>query len=156
MVAKDGGQTQINNLNKVENVEINKQFAEGIASKAERVIASLRPVILPLLPVLIFIFVVLMLSKLVYLLLGALIILFIARMNKMEMTYGYAYRIGLHSVSMVVILEFLILLGLPRVPMLGTIVFAIFTWINILSPQKISPVLAEAEAPEPSREYKNQ
>ncbi len=136
MVVKQGAETRVTALKDVPNTVINKQFMDGLADKTDKMVKRATPVVLPITAILIFLAYIISLSKLVFLLFGALIVLLIARVKKVEMTYGYAYRIGLHAVTLGVILNFLGNVGLPGVPILFTVLFAVCVWIN-LEPQKI-------------------
>lgn len=136
MVIRQGAETKITALKDVPNTVIDKQLMDGLADKTAKIVKRATPIVLPVTAVLIFLAYIVSLSKLVYLLFGALIVLLIANIKKVEMTYGYAYRIGLHAVTLGVILNFLGNSGLPSVPFLFTIIFAVCAWVNI-EPQKI-------------------
>ncbi len=131
MVIKQGAETKITALKDLPNTVIDKQLMDGLADKTAKIVKRATPIVLPVTAILIFLAYIVSLSKLVYLLFGALIVLLIANIKKVEMTYGYAYRIGLHAVTLGVILNFLGNSGLPSVPFLFTIIFAVCAWVNI-------------------------
>ena len=144
MVVKQGAETKITALKDLPNTVVDKHFMDGLADKTAKIVRRATPVVLPVTAILIFFAYIVSLSKLVFLLLGALIVLLIAKIKKVEMTYGYAYRIGLHAVTLGVILNFLGNSGLPSVPGLFTIIFAICAWVNIEPLKTVAEVVPVA------------
>lgn len=89
----------------------------------------------PLLIFGIFVFFMFFLSGyLFYLLFGALLIYFIARLKKIPLSYKKAYQVGLHAITLSLIFtlaKLSLLQGSPNIPFLFTAVLCIVAWINL-------------------------
>ena len=83
-------------------------------------------------------------SKLLYLLLGALIIWLIAKIKKMDIKYSKAYQLGLHLMTLGVILSpILMFLGISgKIPFLFTIILVVLAMVNLKKPDPVSPMSA--------------
>ena len=147
LIVKQDKETKLTSLKDVPNTVINKQFMDGLADKAGSIVRKAIPVVLPLAAVLIFFGLIIYLSKLIFLLFGALIVWIIGRIKKVDMTYGYAYRIGLHAITLGVILRFLELFGLPNVPLLLTALFAVCAWVNIAPEKAVAETVPVSPSP---------
>ncbi|MFH0890833.1 MAG: DUF1189 family protein [Candidatus Liptonbacteria bacterium] len=144
LVINQDGEVKINSLAEVPDTEINKQFMDEIAAKAGNISKKAVPIVLPVATLLLFLGMIIYFSKLIFLIFGALIVWIIGRVKKVEIDYGYAYRIGLHAITLGLILRFLEVIGLPNVPGLLTILFAACVWVNIV-PENTVPVAEQIE-----------
>ncbi len=100
---KDSG-IQIEPLTKIENLTINQGQIRTLITRATPYLKFVTPVIfLVALFAILFSFV----SKLLYVLLLALIILIIGKIKDVPLTYGKAYQIGLHAITLGLIVNLL-------------------------------------------------
>ena len=75
-------------------------------------------------------------AKLLYLLIGALIILFIAKFRKTPLTYKTAYCIGLHAITPAILVQSLLAVYGAHIPYLFTAVFIIAVIVNFSALQQ--------------------
>ncbi len=79
-----------------------------------------------------------------YLLFAAILILLIARMKKASLSYGKSYQLGLHLITLALIIDNLIFLAAPNVhvPFFDTIIIAALAWMNLTNNAPVEAVLA--------------
>ena len=113
-------------------------------------LGKLRPIIavfIPLSTLVVFLGVFLFFhSSLLYLLFGALVIMLIARIRKMKIGFRDSYQIGLHAITLPLIIQSLLFLAgfAYYVSFLFTLLLIIFVLINIQSiPQSLPPLSKE-------------
>lgn len=128
---------RIKSLKEIENMVITKSSVVALTDKIDSFLRFL-----PVLAVFgIFIVVLALYSfKLVYLFLVALLILLIARMRGIKLRYGKAYQLGIHAMtlSLLVYSLFLMMRPAPRVSPLFTVVMLIIVFVNLV-PQEEAP-----------------
>jgi hypothetical protein len=93
-------------------------------------------------------------AYLLYLLIGALFILLVAKFLKVSMDYGQAYRVGLHAMTAPILLNgMLITLGMSisEIPFLFSVLMLVVVYMNfkVPVPQEISGKAGENEALKP-------
>ena len=70
---------------------------------------------------------------LLYMIIGAIVIYILLKLMKIPATYGKSYQIGLHALTLPVLLQFLfVLLNLPimRIPLLPTVILVTVVYVN--------------------------
>jgi len=91
-----------------------------------------------------FISLVVLSSHLGYLLIAALLIFFLAKIRKVNLSYWESYRIGMHAITLPLIISALPVLFtfLPHIPFAFTAILLVIVWINLMSktsPESITP-----------------
>lgn len=100
------------------------------------------------------IFVGLSLKYLVYLIFGALIIWLVAKLRKVDLTYGMAYKLGLYLLTLPILVNVLSnVVHILNAPFVFTLILAIVTYINlepsVSTPAPVTPEVKPAENPAP-------
>jgi len=131
-VIRDKDGIRVQELSQVPNVKIDK-------SSVVSVVGYLAPLLRWLIPVVVFaIFIGLlafMSAKLVYLLFGALLVWVVGKIRHVKFGYAKAYQIGMHAITLSVLVGALSFLGFPKIPYLFTILFVVMAWLN-LAPER--------------------
>ncbi len=134
-----GGRVQIEWLSDMPNVAIDRTFVQSLSGDLQAVGRWLAPLVVFGTWVL---FLVLWTLTLAYLLFGGLLAWLIARMRKMPVSYGAAYRMALHAWTPVALLLTVITGGFPgtEIPFIPTILLIVVLVANIRSaPGESSP-----------------
>lgn len=135
----DQGDLRLMALDRVPATEITKK---ELTSWIEAINALFK-FVPPLLVLGIFLVMMVILStKLLYLFLGALLILAIARWKKVNLSYKKAYQIGLHAITLGMIYELIklaIFPGSPSIPFFFTILMCLVAWFNLRPEEEVHP-----------------
>lgn len=128
---------------KKESFTLDRGLVSGFVGKIAGVLKPVLIVLVALTPV--FLFFALSIGYLVYLFFGALLVLIVGKVRHVDLSYGQAYRLGLHLITVPVfyglmkdtfpVLDF---------PLVFSAILAIFAYIN-LEPTKEVPAEATAE-----------
>ncbi|NTW14011.1 MAG: DUF1189 family protein [Candidatus Moranbacteria bacterium] len=118
---------------------LDRAAVSGFVDTAVRILTPILIVGLFLLPI--FIFFSLSVGYLFYLLFGALVVLAIAKIRKLDITYVQSYRIGLYLLTVPVIYASLRnLFQISDIPFLFTLIFAVFAFLNLSPPMDAEAV----------------
>ena len=139
----DKGEIRIQPLKGIPDTTINKPTVAKLVGK----IAPFLVFIGPLIAIGVFLIAMIALSfKLAYLLFGAFLIWGLMKIKKISGGYGKAYQIGIHAMTLSILLNVIIFLFVPnfRVPFFFTIVMLVVAFVNLRSSQ---PVPTETVSP---------
>jgi len=116
---------------------VNKQKVTEWINLVFRIGEKIIIVLLVLLPLFLFSF--FWFAYLFYLLFGAVIIWIIAKLRKVDITYGQSYKLGLYLITLPILYGVLSVASLSvlRIPFGFTIVLALVTYINIISQKSV-------------------
>ena len=128
-------------------VIINKEKATewtDIAFRIGKIFITILLVFLPLI-----IFVALWIGYLAYLLFGACIIWLVAKLRKVDLTYGQAYKLGLYLLTLPILYSIVTMgpLTIFKIPFAFTLILAAVTYAN-LAPKKPVAVVTTSAVPE--------
>jgi len=128
---KDSGVVNVQSLSKASDVVINKTQVSSVLSEFMPYIKALPIILVPI--VFIGVLIGSILGYLVYLIFGALIIWILAMIKNKKLSYSKAYQIGLHAITLGVILESVVFRFYPNLeyPFLFTIIMLAVVWINL-------------------------
>lgn len=125
-----GGALQIQPIDPKVNLVVNEPKLRGF----ESMISAYYKYIGPIIVVLIFIALCLIyVGYMLYLLFGGLLIYILLRVMKMSVTYGKAYQIGLHAITLPILLQFLFSISnipLLQIPFLPTLILLAVVYLN--------------------------
>jgi len=135
----------IQSLSQIPNYTLNKQVLLSLFNKISPYLKSAYPLFI--IAMLLFFFSVLT-FRLLYLLFAALLIWIIAKIKKIDIGYSKSYQLGLHLMTLAIIITQLMFLILPRVhiPFLFTIITLLMAIINLkaVSQPVVTPVSTNA------------
>jgi hypothetical protein len=123
------GQTNFESLSKVPDITINKALASRFLSELLPVVKFLVPLLVPI----IFLWVCLVLVwLLVYLFFASLFVWIVARIRRFPLTYGQAYRVSAHAITLPLIVYCLLFpVFWPLPPFVLTLVLVILAHLNL-------------------------
>jgi hypothetical protein len=147
---KDNGVVNIQPLSQASDVVINKAKVSLIVGGLMPYIKALPVILVPV--VFIVMLAGLILSKLFYLIFGAFLIWLLAMMKNKKLEYKKAYQIGLHAITLGVVLESTIFWFYPvlEFPFLFTILMLAVVWVNLKSFFAVSDIPVPPIAPPPT------
>ncbi len=142
------GKVQIQNFSRY-NFDDFQLDKEKVLSLVGMLFNFLKWVFLALLFVLpLLIFVGLSVKYLVYLIFGALIIWLVAKLRKVDLTYGTAYKLGLYLLTLPILVNVLSsVVHFLNAPFVFTLILAVITYINLESPSA-SPLAGAVKIPD--------
>ncbi len=135
----DRGKITIQQLEGLTNIKINQSVVEYWVNKIKPFVNAL-PYVLPVLGfIALFIFHI---FKLLYLLIPALIIYFISKLRKMDLTYKKSYQVALHAMTLPLLVHVLLpFIGVSSVAFLFTAILVIVFLVNQRKQVESSSVL---------------
>lgn len=135
-----------------ENFSLNRVIFTEIVQKAFHVLKWLLIVGLFLVPIVLF--AAFLLGILFYLLAGALIVLLMAKLRKLQLTYGQAYKLGFYLLTPTLAYNVITSSIWPvgHLPFIGSLILAVSSYALLRTPVKAVPAVAvqPAESSEPS------
>ncbi len=135
------GEIRIQPLANVPHFELTKARVERFVGVVRPWLRVLTPLVFLLIGIGVFIFLNL---KLIYFLVAALFVLVIAKVKKLQITYGKAYQVAIHAATPGILAQVLSMIGFfPRIPYLTTILLIVIVSINLRSPKNIAIIPAE-------------
>lgn len=153
LISRDSVAYYDNNAVKIQSLD---QEVNGVVTKAKvsEVLAMVMPFIkilpLALVPVvLIFSFIGFIFGNMIYLIFGAFVIWVFAQITKKSWSYGKSYQIGLHAITLGVILEATVFYFYPswEFPLLFTILALAIVWINLKNSSAAIDIPPAPQAP---------
>lgn len=126
------GKVQIQNFSRYnfDDFQLDKEKVLSLVSMAFNFLKWVFLTLLFALPLLIF--VGLSVQYLVYLVFGALIIWLVAKLRKVELTYGVAYKLGLYLLTLPILVNILSsIIHILDAPFVFTLILAFVTYINL-------------------------
>lgn len=138
------GKITIQSLNQIPDVKINRAGIAAVYNKIKPFFNIFPPIIAL---GLFFMIIIVLIFKLSYLIIGGLVIWFVARARKMQIPYEKAYQLGLHLMTMGILVDavlFLLQIRIP-IPFRFTIILIIMTILNLRS-EYFQPVKSEMPA----------
>lgn len=115
-----------------EDMVINEQKVTEFVDMAMKVGKTVITILFIFLPLIVFVF--LWLSYLSYLFLGALVIWVVAKIRKVNLTYGQSYKIGLYLLTLPILYDVLTTgpLSMFHIPFLFTVILAVVAYTNLV------------------------
>lgn len=143
----DSGEIRIQPIKGFPDTTVNKSLISTFIGKVEPFLAFAAPLIV----IGAFLMAMVVLSfKLVYLLLGAFLVWSIAGIRKIKMGYGKAYQLGIHAMTLGILLNALTYVFIPTfsVPFFFTIVMCAIAFMNLrpMGPESTLPPQESAAA----------
>lgn len=127
IVYDTGNGIEFSSYGKFSGTTLTKQVVENFSNRLRNFAFLIASMVVGAIFIFVFLFFA---AKLAYLLLGALIILLLAKIRKTPCEYKYAYRIGLHTITPAILVQSLLAAYGIRIPYLFTAIFILAILAN--------------------------
>ncbi|MEK7212101.1 MAG: DUF1189 family protein [Patescibacteria group bacterium] len=145
LVMRDDNVLKVQKLADFPNLTIDQDRFSTVVEQVQSIFNRFAPVFTVVVSLLIFLGMLVAASyKLLYLLLLALLIMLIGKIKKLDVNYKYAYRIGIHAMSLGLVLSPVLFLLHAVIPYLFTILLLVMAWANLKPAEQSLPLTSTA------------